>query len=488
MKAVDFARAIGCFLSLAIGVVTAYEDVTVPSLEYHAMQFDAAIVRKLQAYGIVTIKNVPNYSALRKAYLYTAAECAWRHRALDAHGILYRVLDDGTERFTIGSTNGDDGLDGAHCPEYQLKKHAFSDVVERAVLQFSAAFDGSFSSGATTQNSSLYEIVSEAQHMDHFHAYVPAKREEAASPEMRGSVEKQEGDHDGRFALSMHSDSGLFIAMTPPAFFEARDNGDANATLQEIANPDPASGLLFKLGDGTIARPVQNPDELTVMVGDGFSSWVHLPVSIPAVVHGMLMPQTCHGDAPVVRAWFGKMVLLSPTAKMRNTGMRFADYQRQLSSYVEAKQEFPVHFASAACSGQHRRLTRYPVCNYRVCRPITSKTTQAKCAFWCNTHNMDLNFNNEAFCQANCVCSHHPVTENTFECWMACFEYTENCTRENQSCAAESSTDGSTLAVHRCESPKSAATHTKVRLVISSTSAEAKEEEDVSDDDDSSSD
>uniref|UniRef100_K3W6M3 Uncharacterized protein n=1 Tax=Globisporangium ultimum (strain ATCC 200006 / CBS 805.95 / DAOM BR144) TaxID=431595 RepID=K3W6M3_GLOUD len=475
MPLLRIARRASCVLVVVVAAcgraTLAYDDVSVPSLEYHAMQFDAAIARKLQAYGVVTIKNVPDYTTLRNEYLRAAAECAWESRTEEnARGILYRVLDDGTERLTIGSTDGVDALDSADCPAYQQSKQAFNDVVESAVLQFTAAFDGALAAphgDSAPQSSKLHAIVAEAQQMDHFHAYIPSRRNHAAIKDSSAQALTGGGAHDdldGTFALSMHSDSGLFIAMTSPAFFEARTtNNGSDSTwpaLQEIANPDPASGLLIKLGNGTIVRPVQHADELTIMVGDGFSSWIQLPVRIPAVVHGMLMPQTCHdGPNPILRAWFGKMVLLSPTARMMNTGVAFAEYQRQLSSYVATKQEFPIHFASAACPGhpqqQHRRLTPDPVCEYRVCHPMTSKTRTQQCNSWCNTHNMDRNFDNQALCQENCVCSHHPVADNTYRCWMACFEYAEDCPREQQGCTSIPSSDGSKLAVHTCKTSSS---------------------------------
>ncbi|GAB9463313.1 hypothetical protein Gpo141_00000778 [Globisporangium polare] len=59
------------------------------------------------------------------------------------------------------------------------------------------------------------------------------------------------------------------------------------------------------------------------MVGDGFSTWVELPVKISVVVHGMRMPQTRHEESLVTRAWNSKMALLSESATMLNIAVRF---------------------------------------------------------------------------------------------------------------------------------------------------------------------
>lgn len=471
-------------------VAHAYVELIVPSLDFRTMAYDNAIASELQKYGIVTISNVPGYADLRREYLHAAAECAWQQPSKDtSRGILYRELDDGTKRFTISSTNGVDHLDWDACPEYQRRKHKFSDLVAKAIDDFSAAFDASFAT--VSQSSRLREFVSDARDMDHFHAYVPVhkKKEEkqistSAATALAQEPSESNPDPDERFALSMHSDLGLFIAMSAPAFFQVSSQNVS--ALQEISNPDKASGLMIKLRDGkTVVRPVQKDDELTVMVGDGFSSWVQLPVEIPAVVHGMLMPQTCHKESQVIRAWYGKMVLLSESATMLNTGKEFATYSRQLGEFVESGSSFPSQFASVACPA-NRQLTDN-ACNYRLCHPFSVSTTKEQCDFWCNTHSMGIDF--AALCKSNCVCQHHAVSENTFTCWMSCFEKNDACTGV-EGCTEKILSDRNPIAVLTCDGVANTTIKAKkhMRAKVKAFRVTVVEEESDSEEDESSDD
>lgn len=462
------------YLIAAASMLTAaraYSNLSIPSLDFPTMVYDGAVASKLQEYGIVTLRNVPGYATLRREYLHAAAECAWQRRSNDSsRGILSRVLDDGTKRFTISSTNGVDQLDWGACPEYQARKLKFSSLVAKAIDGFSAAFDASFT--AVSQSSSLREFVLGARDMDHFHAYVPVHEEKAddlTGSSSTGTLSREPSgtnQHSEKtFALSMHSDSGLFIAMSAPAFFQISPMNDS--ALLEMKNPDPTSGLLIKLRDGeTVVYPVQIDDELTVMVGDGFSTWVQLPAKIPAVVHGMLMPQTCHQETQVIRAWYGKMVLLSESATMLNTGMDFASYSRQLGEFVASGDSVPSQFASAACPS-NRRLAEN-ACNYRLCHPLSPRTTKEQCNFWCNTHSMELDFG--VLCQGGCACQHHAVEENTFTCWMSCFEKNDAC-KGVAYCTTVKSSDAKEIAVRSCDgvaenSPKTTTTTTTLSAKV----------------------
>ncbi|GAB9463308.1 hypothetical protein Gpo141_00000773 [Globisporangium polare] len=476
---------------IAASMVTAaraYDELLVPSFDFRTLAYSNAVASELEKYGMITISDVPGYADLRREYLHAAAECAWQRPSKDSsRGILYRELDDGTKRFTISSTNGVDHLAWDACFKYQRCKVKFSELVAKAIDGFSAAFDASFT--AVSQSSRLREFVSSARDMDHFHAYVPVhekKRVEqvGSSAAATSAQEPSESnpDPEERFALSMHSDSGLFIAMSAPAFFQVSPQNAS--VLEEIPNPDKASGLLIKLRDDkTVVRPLQKDDELTVMVGDGFSTWVQLPVKIPAVVHGMRMPQTRHKDSQVIRAWYGKMVLLSESATMLNTGMEFAAYSRQLGEFVESGGSFPSQFASVACPA-NRQLSNN-ACNYRLCHPFSASTTKEQCDFWCNTHSMGIDF--AALCQSNCVCQHHAVSENTFECWMSCFEKSDECDGDEW-CTEKILNDRNPIAVRSCDGVANTTTKmTKhLRAKVKAFRVTVVEEESDSEDDESS--
>lgn len=439
----------------------AYETLELPSVDFGALREDGALLDKLQRHGTLALRDVPGYAALRRQYLAAATACVRSVGSAtnDHEGVLYRVMDDGTERYTLLSRRGErDPLPAAACPAFQAAKRDFSALVEHAVVELSVAIDGKPAQGSedaqASDAASLSAVVAAGRHMDHFHAYLPRTAVEQAHYPAAGSG-------DAPWTLSMHSDLGVFIAMAPPAFFEVVESGEGE-TLRPVANPDPDSGLVIKTLSGEVVRPQQHPDDLIVMVGDGFSAWTSVPLSIPAVVHGMVMPATCH-SRPIARAWFGKMVLPAQDFTLRSTNETFGvftdrvnEYFSDLSAYAQRSLSESEGFASVACPSlastasvtPMRRLLDATTCAYRVCEPILNPDYKESCSFWCNLARTTTNANN---CAKHCRCSQNLLTENVFMCWSGCFEYINDCDQQYQTCIGDTN-DASGFATVNCSS------------------------------------
>lgn len=462
---VVMVRALLCLLAASLASAAAHEALELPAVDFGGLREDGALLDKLQRLGTVAVRDIPGYSELRRRYLAAAAACVCAHRSTTGQqeGVLYRVMDDGTERYTMLSLQGErDPLPDAICPEFHAAKREFSALVERAVEELSAAIDGRIADtyGETqaafaADAASLSAVVSSGRHMDHFHAYMPRDSDEspfypAADPSSYTS-----------WTLNMHSDLGVFIAMAPPAYYEVVED-DKQETLRPIENPDPDSGLVIKKPTREIVRPEQRPDDLIVMVGDGFSAWTGLPVSIPAVIHGMVMPATCH-SRPIVRAWFGKMVLPSQDFTLRSTNETFGvftdrvnEYFSDLGTHAQRSLSEPEGFASVACSAMAsassatsmRRLLDAPTCAYRLCEPILNPDYKESCSFWCNLARTATNANN---CAKHCRCSQNLLSENVFMCWSGCFEFINDCDQHYQTCIGDTN-DATGYATVNCSS------------------------------------
>lgn len=422
-----------------------FAPLALPVADFSALRSDGALVAKLQRFGTIALRGLPGYAELRARYLAAAAACALRAGARARGGVLHRVMDDGTERFTMLSLSGrEDPLPPQGCLEFHAVRTEFSALVELGVGAFSEAVDlqlaGDGSNRPAVQR--LGAVVGEGQHMDHFHAYVPRNVSAFAGSRPSFNAEQQS------WALDMHSDLGIFIAMAPPAFYEIVQSGDQEV-LRSIDNPDANSGLVIRTPTGDIVRPDQHPEDLVIMVGDGLSAWTDLPVKIPAVVHGMVMPATCH-SLPLVRAWFGKMILPAPHFPLQDRNETFGTFTSNLNgyfadmdSYAERSLDEKSGFSSVACPSMpswtsqatvSRRLDA-TTCSYRICEPVLNPDYHESCQFWCNLH--QVRTNNAINCAKHCRCSENLLEENVFMCWSGCFEYIENCPPENQICVNE---------------------------------------------------
>ncbi|KAG6591019.1 4-coumarate--CoA ligase 2 [Phytophthora cinnamomi] len=145
--------------------------------------------------------------------------------------------------------------------------------------------------------------------------------------------------------LELHEDDGMFIVFATPAFYKVSSDGTKRySTLESVSaggKDDSESGLIIQRRDGQRVRPVLKPDQVTLMVGTGYNRWVGTSEQLPAVMHGMRMPEVeTTATQRLLRAWFGKMTLLP-------------SYQRMLAQTdFDEHVNLTSHLDQQACSGQ----------------------------------------------------------------------------------------------------------------------------------------
>ncbi|DBA03776.1 TPA: hypothetical protein N0F65_005666 [Lagenidium giganteum] len=391
-----------------------YDDLptyTIPSFNYDTL--DSAeqasdILGALKTDGIVALNNVPNYEALRQQFLAKATECALAGVANpgdDTTFVSSKRFDDNTKRYTI-STNA--GLElpaaaddvEAKCPGYRALYQEFSATVERAVNNFGAALDKtSFTASDGQQVISSRKLVSEAVRLDHFHAYEAAQ---------------QQTPSERRLAMSLplHEDHGLFIAMSAPKFFEVTPAGQ----LHERRLANDASGLIIQTGNGQRVRPVLKDDEVVIMMGTGASRWLKTSEHIPAVMHGMKMPESLVASGSrELRAWFGKMTLLPSYQRLLEDEHTVFDAHVNRTTRFLLQQEPEAKVIGCATG---RRLTPSEgKCTLQRCTVKPGKSDPGDgCQTICNRENHDPK--DAPNCKDYCDCS--PVPGPAERCWMLC--------------------------------------------------------------------
>jgi hypothetical protein len=365
------------------------------------------LLQALRKEGIVALKNIPDYPALREEYLREAAKCALIAGQTKADFLFHKTLIDGTQRFTISTNSGSELATAAQetadlCPDYQQKYRRFSEVVENAIQTLGAALDTTAFTISGDDASTAFDLIKSSVHLDHFHAY-------QASEELSSAFN---GKEDHRLSLEMHIDNGMMIAMTAPKYFDVVSASE----VQEKHTKSEETGLLIETSDGSIVRPLLQDEELVIMIGHGFDQWINTSPRLRAVPHGMKYPKISFVGERLLRTWFGKMVLLAPHQRMLNTGMSFAEYADQTTRYLMQDEDHST-FASIACPTGRRLMGSDSKCVVRECKEKPGKKPEVPCSMQCNL-NPKSRSGADVLCEENCDCT--DLAGNATYCWMLC--------------------------------------------------------------------
>ncbi|OWZ12636.1 hypothetical protein PHMEG_00014170 [Phytophthora megakarya] len=392
-----------CIAVVATFVDGALDDVpsfTVPSFDYGSLHEGDVPDRMLQALergGIIAFKNIPNYANVRERFLASAVQCAVASENTD-EGTRYlstKKFHDGTRRLTLRAAAGRelmetdiDSLNAMieNCPGHRELYEEFSGTVERAVNTFASALDQTkFVMGDGERYISARKLIGDAKRLDHFHAYEAAVAQPSSS---RRSLSVGEIERD--LSLDMHEDHGLFIAMAAPKFYSV----DANdGKIRERRLKSAASGLVIGSMDvGQIVRPELKPDELVLMMGTGASRWLETSHHLPAVMHGMKMPEEMVWDDKAIpgqrnlRAWFGKMTLLPSYQRLLQTKMDFDEFTNRTTQHVLGNGNANDDLKAIGCAGGRHLVESEGSCTFKTCtvKPGITNPPTVGCKQACN--------------------------------------------------------------------------------------------------------
>ncbi|KAL1519440.1 hypothetical protein AB1Y20_022962 [Prymnesium parvum] len=259
--------------------------------------------RALALDGAFAATGVPGLRAARLSAFEATARCATSRPELTVE----RSLPDGSVRRTLGAaTRG--AAEPLHAPCARAETDVLRAIVEQATRRFALSLEGLVADAAALPGgySSLREVVGAAEHLEHFHAYLPAHPANATPAD----------------ALPLHTDAGLFIAIVPAMLFDV-DAGSAEGL------PAEEGGFFVERTDGVRARlaPALAADSLVFALGDGWNQWVNpaLSTGLRVAPHGMRMPPA-GGNHTIARLWHGRMVLPPSRARMPD-GSDFATWR-----------------------------------------------------------------------------------------------------------------------------------------------------------------
>ncbi|TYZ66422.1 hypothetical protein PybrP1_001761, partial [[Pythium] brassicae (nom. inval.)] len=381
----------------------------VPTVDYLQLAASSeSLLTALQTDGIVALKNIPQYEQLRAAYLLEATQCALAAGREGDAFLQHKTLNDGTKRFTISATAGKDlgravQETQSSCPGYAAQYMAFSQVVEGVVAALGKTLDATLFTISSHESLSGTELMSDSVHLDHFHAYEASPTAAAAD--------------DNLLSLGLHTDNGMLIAMSAPKYFDVL----ASSEVQQKTVTPYESGLLIENRAGKLVRPVLKEDELVLMVGSGFQEWIRSNPALRPVPHAMKYPRVSVSGERLIRAWFGKMVLLTPETRMLNVGMSFGAYAARTTRYLMSAEEHDSGFASLACPHGRRLHDNDKACVMKTCFPKPGKDPALACSIQCNLSEASRP-GAERLCKENCDCEVKPGNATATYCWMLCSE------------------------------------------------------------------
>jgi hypothetical protein len=136
------------------------------------------------------------------------------------------------------------------------------------------------------------ELASEGRHLEHLHSYYSSSDCLNLSSHTAGT-------------LPMHTDSGLFVAMT-------------TGFVKGIGGTSQDVNLHLQLPSGVVVRAETDDDSLLILVGEGAAEWL-LPVlgsPLRAMPHALVGSGLgCSPDnRRWTRSWYGMMILPPPNA------------------------------------------------------------------------------------------------------------------------------------------------------------------------------
>lgn len=451
--------------SVALEALESLPSFELPSFDYPSLLRDGGssptrVLAALEKDGILALRNIPNYANLRERFLHSAVECAVAAERDDesdndksrsgraSRFLSTKFFEDGTKRLTLEAHAGRElatvasSAIAAKCPQYHALHAEFSRTLEHAVTTFGDALDRSdFSVSDGDVAISSHKLISDAVRLDHLHVYEPPVSAAASS--------KMSTSHSGHpLSLPLHEDHGLFIAMVAPMFFTAAEDGRiASRRLDSVASDASKSGLVIRTADGRYVRPMLKADEVVIMMGSGASRWLQTSHRLPAVMHGMQMPDELVSDRSEgherttakaatgerrLRAWFGKMTLLPHYQRILESRMSFGEFTNRTTRYLLDRSN-AGDLKTIGCATGRRLHDSGGSCAFRKCTlkkdpsivPPTVGCTQA------------CNYGTEFFdakCEKKCDCEELP--RDGVICWMLCTERfpADECPVENQVC------------------------------------------------------
>jgi hypothetical protein len=295
------------------------------------------VASHLLSLGGFQISGIPYFGDARQVALGRLADCL----LFDSMALETRV-NDGRKRLSTGAATigGVPQPMSSNCGDASLP---LRQIVAAVALQVASLLDLVSVDSPMRPRQSFRDLVEHGGHLEHLHAYYD-------SP----TPSDQQGDS---FSLPLHTDSGLFIAMTYGLH----------------STPGSGSSLFLQLPSEQTVQVAPSPDSLIIMVGQGGADWLSPVLGAPlrALPHALVLDLPSGGT----RSWFGKMLLPPADALLpRHYGVNvsFQSYREKeiAASVLSAPELLPsacgrrfLPLPSSAPPNRFLRLAEEPLCS-----------------------------------------------------------------------------------------------------------------------------
>eukprot|EP00457_Paulinella_chromatophora_P001413 gb/GEZN01001415.1/.p1 GENE.gb/GEZN01001415.1/~~gb/GEZN01001415.1/.p1 ORF type:complete len:840 (+),score=88.51 gb/GEZN01001415.1/:53-2572(+) len=320
---------------------------------------DLALYNHLATLGAVGVTNIPGYAEAR-----TNALMAWERLGCSAEGLRFS-LPDGTSRQTVAAPihNGEVGAPLQFKPtdtssfsslhaECEAAMAPLRERVESASRVVFASLDKSIRSLRSSETGAKYgqpamagteriyntleDIVQSGEGLEHIHTYSLSRSESDDGLKQQSAGQARVSSH----TLPLHTDDGLFIAMTAGLYSVGGDTS-------KIAPPSQECGLYIQLSHGPVVKAEIDEDALIILVGHGGAHWLYSssaasraveateswphsahPVSVfprfRALPHALVARES---DVLQVRTWYGRM-FLPPSDAILPSGLPYSSHRK----------------------------------------------------------------------------------------------------------------------------------------------------------------
>lgn len=300
-------RLLGLISGLCGALTAALPSFPLPAVEFREIdtldpRTGLQVANHLISLGGLQVTGIPNYPEARQAALENLADCFLYSPSSQA---TESQLKDGRRRLSVGvQSTGGAGLQAmaGECgnPSAPLRR-----ITELVSLRIAALLDQTVvrtEEPVMSPFRSFGALTELGNHLEHLHAFYGSPNSSLASEE---------------YALSLHTDSGLFIAMTA-----------ALCSPAEVSKSHDI-GLHIELPSREIVRAVADPHSLIILVGQGGHDWLAPVLGAPmrALPHAVFV-----GSAVDTRSWYGKMFLPPAAARLplRNgVNLSYGEYRSQ---------------------------------------------------------------------------------------------------------------------------------------------------------------
>jgi len=322
-----------------------------------------AFLDALTDVGLVAIKDIPNYGAVKDRAFATIHGCT-----STSHKVETQKYADGTVRQTLATHTvpgpggakaifGPDEKVAEGCADFVDANVPLRDLVGEVTQAFADRLGFAYSSSTPDEEPilateagvhkfhTISDIVKNGEHLEHFHSYQRDGIDAATGAKKTSKTIRV------RETIEYHVDQGIFLAFVPGMIASTKDK-----RIHPIESSS-SGGFYIKQKDGTQVKVNFDADDLVFMLGDGVNQYINPHISnnskdgdrprlLRAAPHALIMPD--HQDNKA-RVWHGRMVLPPPGAVHPTHGKTFAELRRLMIESVNSKDRQDEHL-SVGCS------------------------------------------------------------------------------------------------------------------------------------------